>query len=198
VSREPSSEEDERSPLRRGVRAPSQSDAGRHGSRRVNRLSDYLSPADVRDQNLFFHEHPDHAYDRVEPDPLSGELGTFVWIRDVPDARIREMLEAVDDFTEHSLRAAWSWYMALSAGLHFWPDANHRTGQVTFAYAAAEAFNLDVALAPRDAEELVLRSKAWRNARVRRLTAHELSDPEHPYRELFKRFEDRLDVERIT
>ena len=63
------------------------------------------------------------------------------------DHRLRTIIAAFPPFDERTIRPAWSHYMALAAGVHPWPDANHRTASLTFSRAVRQGLQVECALA---------------------------------------------------
>jgi hypothetical protein len=102
---------------------------------------------------------------------------------------------------EDEARHAWSHFMAVGAGTHPWPDANHRTALLAFDLALVRSAGREVILAPAVAQKMIRKSKDMRDhdrlsrpGRARYYTIKELADPEHPYRRLFASFEDALEI----
>lgn len=89
--------------------------------------------------------------------------------------------------------------MALGAGTHPWPDANHRTALLSFDLAIRHALGLSLRLDPTAAQRLVTASKAMRDPeylrRGRYYTVKELAGPQHPYRTLMADYETDLVLE---
>lgn len=118
-------------------------------------------------------------------------------ISNVRDADIRRVLRAIDPFEREQGGAAWSHCMALFAGRHLFPDANHRTGLIAFNQAIFRAWSEVYLLIPAArGREMVEESKAMRDrdylALGRYYTAKELGDSNHPYRIVFRAFEPHL------
>lgn len=107
---------------------------------------------------------------------------------------LRGAIGAVAPFGEASLATAWSHHMALHCGIHFWPDANHRTAIIGFNVALQRALGWHVGMDPEAAKRCVIESKALRKTLYPRMTVANLADPEHPYRRLFAGFEPSLVV----
>jgi hypothetical protein len=123
-------------------------------------------------------------------------------ILNVQDSKIRRNLREVTNFARDSLPQAWSHHLAVNAGTHLWPDANHRTAMWSFGTAAILQFEVDVSLSADVAREMTRRSKAMRDAdylaRSRYYTVAELRSPTHPYRQLFAEYESRLVIEDLA
>ncbi len=120
-------------------------------------------------------------------------------IRNVPGRKIRRILEALDAVDGSRLPTAWSHFMAVGAGTHVWPDANHRTTMSVFSLFSERAFGQLVGLPSALAAEMVVASKAMRDGdrrnrpgKARYYTVEELADPTHPYRLLFAAYESAL------
>lgn len=163
------------------------------------RLSDILTVEHVREIHLRIFLDSEGEYLRNGADGLATQRQTEQRIRNVPGRRIARILRAVEPFDESSWTSAWSHFMALGAGTHPWPDANHRTAMVAFAEATHMAFNRVPKLAPADALRLVRSSKDLRDqrrrqriGRARYYTVAELALAAHPYRRLFASFESAL------
>ena len=165
------------------------------------RLVDLLSLEEVRAIHLRIFNDPDSQYLR------SGAFGDATHrqieqrIRNVEGHNLTRILRAIPEFDESNWRQAWSHYMAVAAGTHPWPDANHRTAMVTFAEAYFIAYRKLLQLQPDDARAMALSSKAIRDpARLKRpgkaryYTVEELADPQHPYRKTFRLYEPMLFV----
>jgi len=163
------------------------------------RLHELLSLEEVRAIHLRIFNDPESQYLR------SGAFGDATprqieqRIRNVEGHNLTRILRAVPAFDETNWRQAWSHYMALGAGTHPWPDANHRTAMVTFAEAYYKAFGKLALLQPDDARAMALASKTVRDparlnrpGKARYYTVEELADPAHPYRMVFKRYEPML------
>ncbi len=93
--------------------------------------------------------------------------------------------------------------MALAAGTHIWPDANHRTALLVFDLVLFRAIGRQVVLDPFTAQTMIRASKALRDGdrrarpgRARYYTVAELADSNHPYRRLYAGYESRLVVSR--
>jgi hypothetical protein len=117
-------------------------------------------------------------------------------IRNVKDHKIKRVIAPINDFSEASLATSWSLWMTLCAGTHVWPDANHRTGMVSFNIATQRAFGLFVGLPKATSIDLVRESKEigrkFVEAKERFYTVAELIDPAHPYRAVYQSYESRL------
>lgn len=159
-------------------------------------LPDYLSAEDVRRVNIAILEDASAGYMRSGPFRDLSRRDVLQRIRNVRDAAIRRNIRAVTEFEPGRLESAWSHHMAVNAGTHLWPDANHRTALIGFGLALERAFDSSATLEPSAAERLVRESKRMRDTefvdRKRYYTVAELADPDHPYRRLFASFEPRV------
>lgn len=159
-------------------------------------LIDVLSADDVRQIHLAIFR--DLGAEYLRSGPIGGMRRREVEqrIRNVQDSKVRRNLRAVAAFDMHEIQAAWSHHMAIWAGTHLWPDANHRTAMAIFNYATTKAWGLQAVLDDAAAGAMRRESKKMRDAdflaRHRYYTIEELSDPQHPYRQLFARYQDRL------
>ncbi len=164
-------------------------------------LADFLTPDELRAINLSIFQDPAQPYLR------SGPFGTATTreieqnIRNVPGRKLRRVIEALPQFDKAGIPAAWSHFMALCAGTHPWPDANHRTGHIAFAEACLKAWQVDLALSPHDAAALTGDSKKLRDPHRRAssgkatyYTVTDLADPNHPYRVLYRQYEAKLQL----
>lgn len=158
------------------------------------RVGAFVTPAVVRDFNLAeWRKGPDYYFGhnrrwrRPEHEILRGiEHPTF---------DVAAILQAVPEYpaTDDGVRAAWANHLALHAGCHAWPNANHRTAMLTFNFALAAAQSRVVGFThPERGEELVRQSHARRDADGGEYTVEELQDASHPYRRLFAGFSKEL------
>jgi hypothetical protein len=149
----------------------------------VKPLSDFLSPQDVREIQYALFDDASAEYLRSGPLGDQDPSKVSQRIRNVKSQKIRRTIDAVvvfDGESKRTIRPAWSHYMALVAGTHVWPDANHRTALLSFAMACKRAFHVDAALEPEEGAGLVSASKAMRDKeflrRGRYYTVKELAD----------------------
>ncbi len=163
------------------------------------RIGDVLLTEDVRRINLALFRDSGQAYLRSGAFGVEERRAIEQRIRNISGRRIRRILEAVPPFADSDIRPAWSHFMAVSAGTHPWPDANHRTALLAFDLAIVQASAQRIGLPVSRVAELVLASKAMRDGarrrrpgRARYYTIEELGDPDHPYRRLFAGFESDL------
>ena len=165
------------------------------------RIADQLGTEDLRQIHLAIFQDSAVQYLRSGPFGHAEHRRTEQRIRNVAGTKLRRVIGAVPEFSERGLPAAWSHFMAVAAGTHVWPDANHRTAIVAFDQATRSGLGLTIALAEDDAVNLVVASKAMRDRdfrdRSRYYTIEELADPDHPYRRLLATFEDWLIVEAL-
>ncbi|MBW3583112.1 MAG: hypothetical protein KY455_08450 [Euryarchaeota archaeon] len=135
-------------------------------------------------------------YLRSGPFGTSEHRATLQRIRNVKGQKIRRNLEALPPFDAETVRAAWSHNLAIWAGTHIWPDANHRTGISVFFLVTARSLKIHLVLDPEAAEEMVRHSKSIRDRhyldRGRYYTVEELADPDHPYRQVYAALEPSL------
>lgn len=160
------------------------------------RVGAFVTPEIVRDFNLgewrkgseyYFGHNP--RWRRPEHEILRGiEHPTF---------DVAAILRAVPVYpaTDEGVRAAWANHMALHAGCHAWPNANHRTAMLTFNFALAAAQSQAVGFTRAErGEDLVHQSHAQRDADGGEYTLEELQDASHPYRRLFAGFTKELTI----
>ncbi len=154
-------------------------------------LAVHLSADDVRRTHLKIFYDPEQPYDARESPQET--------LREILNARsgdITRLLRTVQLETEQTVPQAWSYHMAIWAGLHIWPDANHRTALYTFNMAARKALGLYVGL-PELASRVITRaSKEMRKAAGGYALA-DLTDPSHPYRRLWSLAEAALVIRRV-
>lgn len=160
------------------------------------RASFLLASEDVREVHVEIFQDMGSEYLRSGPFGTAEHRATLQRIRNVKGQKIRRNLEALPPFDEDMIRPAWSHNLAIWAGTHIWPDANHRTGLAVFALVTARAFGKLAILSPEDAERLVRRSKSIRDRdyleKSRYYTVEELADPDHPYRQVYAYLEPSL------
>jgi hypothetical protein len=117
-------------------------------------------------------------------------------IRNIHDSDIRKIIRAIAEFDEEQAPQAWSHFMALAAGRHLFPDANHRTALFAFNFPIFLEWGISYSLSPEDGKNLVAGSKEIRDPHKLRtsryFTIAELSNPKHPYRAHFASFEPKL------
>lgn len=170
-----------------------------NGQGRVIRLRDFLTAQDVQLLHLGLFDDPEESYLR------SGSFGSATSdqirqrIKNVKGQKITRIIDAVEPFDSTTWQAAWSHFMALSAGTHPWPDANHRTAMLGFAKAVYQAWGTILWMHDDDAVQMTQTSKAMRDAarraqagRTRYYTLAELQDAMHPYRQLFRHYQTRV------
>lgn len=167
----------------------------------MSRLRDHLKPEELREANLRFFDNLDGGYLRHGPfGDLSGADVRQI-IKNVSGRKLARIIDAFPSFEVEDIAENWSHFVALVAGTHVWPDANHRTAMEAFSVATARAFGLFVALDVPRARKLVTQSKPMRNAdfleRGRYYSVAELSDPSHKYRDLIAEFEGQLRIEPV-
>lgn len=161
---------------------------------RTFRVGERLSPAILREFNLGeWRKGPAYYFGkgkqwwRPEREILSG--------LNKPTYDVQIMLDAVPAYptTNAGIRKAWAHHMAVHAGCHAWPNANHRTAMLSFNFALAGASGKIVGFKDaRTGERLVTESHAQRDADGGEYTANELADANQAYRRLFARFAEEL------
>jgi hypothetical protein len=153
-----------------------------------NKSDPYATPADT-----------DRAISRVR----NGDLQTLIDAV-FTDATIAR-LNAIEHSTEgqRSLREIlavvgplWAKHMALHAGMHHWPDANHRTAIMTFNMALERHLGLNVHMDDGLADMMLLESKQIRRTLLRQglLKPDLLAAPGHPYHKLYRDNLANLDI----
>lgn len=160
------------------------------------RVGDHLTPAVVREFNLGEWRKGPAYYFGTGPQWWRPEHEILRGI-DHPTYDVQAMIDAVpaSPTTDEGLRAAWAHHMAVHAGCHAWPNANHRTAMLSFNFALAASQSKIVGF--KDAargEQLVKESHAQRDADGGEYTAEELADGKHAYRSLFAKFAQGLAV----
>jgi hypothetical protein len=154
------------------------------------RPGDYLTPAIVREFNLGEWRKGPAYYFGTTPNWWRPEAEILRGI-DQPTYDVQAMLDAVPSYpkTDPGIRSAWAHHMAVHAGCHAWPNANHRTAMLTFNFALAAAQAKIVGYQnPARGEELVEQSHAQRDKDGGEYTVGELASENHAYRQLFARF----------
>lgn len=164
----------------------------------MTNLGDVLTADQVRNLHLQVFRDAKAAYLRSGPQGGQTSRDIEQRIRNVQDSKIRKNLREIANFDLGTLRQAWSHHMAVGAGTHLWPDANHRTALMSFTYAAAITYGVAFFPGPAAAREMTTRSKARRDADFlarggRYYTREELRDPRHPYRALYAEYEALLE-----
>ncbi|MCA1818516.1 MAG: hypothetical protein LC620_00425 [Halobacteriales archaeon] len=140
--------------------------------------------------------------DYLKNEPWKTATDTLREIANVRNARLQDCIDAVflhtfDELQGRSsatpsellrvIRPAWVKHMALQCGLHFWPDANHRTAIVSFNGVLERLFGLNVFMDKDVATRMLTESKAVRPTMHHegKLTFSALLDPKHPYAAAF-------------
>ena len=156
------------------------------------RLSEHLRPEDIRSLNRELYKR-DAAYlaSDVWTEPATE---TLRHINNVKSSKVQAAINAVEPFEETEIPRAWSHHMALQCGIHFWPDANHRTAIIGFNLALERATGWNVVLGPEMGQRCVEESKAARKKLYPNMTMAKLADAEHQYRKVFAEFESALVV----
>ncbi len=160
------------------------------------RVGDSLSPAVVREFNLGEWRKGPAYYFGTTPEwhrPAAEVLRGI----DHPTYDVQAMIDAVPAYpaTDAGLRASWAHHMAIHAGCHAWPNANHRTAMLAFNFASAAALTKVVGFTqPSRGEALVDESHAQRDKDGGEYAVRELSNPAHAYRRLFDRYAKELTI----
>ena len=158
------------------------------------RVADFVTPAISREFNLGEWRKGPAYYFGAGPTWWRPETEILRGI-DHPTYDIQTMLNAIPPYptSDDGIRKAWAHHMAIHAGCHAWPNANHRTAMLSFNFALAAALSKIVGFnhAMRG-EELVTRSHAQRDKDGGEYTVDELADRKHPYRLLFAEFSKGL------
>lgn len=169
------------------------------GEDRPFRLIDHLDPENLRVLNHYFFETDDEDYLKSGPFGTDSHRRTEQRIRNVSGTKLKKLVQALPDFLAADVRQAWSHWMALACGRHFWPDANHRTAFYSFSAACNAAMDKRVSLDAAKMTAMGEESKAMRDPHKRKTgryySVHELADPDHPYRRLFTHYEKHLEFE---
>jgi hypothetical protein len=114
-----------------------------------------------------------------------------------PTYDVQAMIDAVWAYpsTDDGLRACWAHHMAMHAGCHAWPNANHRTAMLAFNAVARLELGLLVGFTnPTRGKRLVEDSHRQRDADGGEYTTQALSSEAHPYREIFARAAEDLAI----
>lgn len=170
---------------------------------------DKLRPEDIKTLNREASRSRDLPYVSSEPwrqvEQIQREIGnvknsdlqwcidqTFVGALDELAGRD---LVSVDD-VKRMLEHVWPLHMTLHCGLHFWPDANHRTAIRSFNLALERSLGLNVYMDEATALAMLAGSKALRPVLhgMRLLERHKLAQSDHPYRVYFGAFAHKLEV----
>lgn len=119
-------------------------------------------------------------------------------VRNLKDSKIRRMLEAVPDVEADQIADGWAVFMAVFAGRHVFPDANHRTSLSLFNNGLWSWFGKLIAMTPTVSGPLTRESKQMRDPHKLRTNDYysldELKNPNHPYRRLFASYVPKVIV----
>lgn len=158
------------------------------------RVGDHLTPAFVREFNLGeWRKGPAYYFGagrrwwRPAAEVLRGIEN--------PTYGVQDMIDAVPAYpaTDGGIRDAWAHHMAVHAGCHAWPNANHRTAMLSFNFALAAALGKIVGFTEATrGEQLVAESHAQRDADGGEYAVGDLSNGQHAYRLLFAKFAREL------
>ncbi|MBI2077933.1 MAG: hypothetical protein HYT80_06120 [Euryarchaeota archaeon] len=105
------------------------------------------------------------------------------------------MLNCIPEFDQNGIRSAWSHFMAVFAGRHIFPDANHRTALTLFNLGIWLEFGAMTVPGPEIGESMTKESKAMRDEfKLRTGPYYKPEDlgPDHPYRRIFAKYESGL------
>lgn len=119
-------------------------------------------------------------------------------VNNIKDSRLRKMARAIPPFDAKGIRPAWSFFMAVFAGRHVFPDANHRTALTLFAKCVAHEFGKMVYINAGPGGRLTKASKKmrdeYRRAHGQYYELADLINPKHPYRQLYAKHEGDLRI----
>lgn len=159
-------------------------------------IADVVTASDVKQIQFDIFDENQDEYLRAGPSGMRTGDDIRHQIVNVSESSIRQILRAVVIDEESAVRDAWAHFMALLAGRHLFPDANHRTAMTTFELAVERRFAVRVGLPADVSRAMVVESKAMRDraklARGSYYTVAELADPAHEYRALFARYAKHL------
>lgn len=164
------------------------------------RIADHLHGSDVKNQNHALHRAGNYHGSGGPTGPTMLSKDVEHRILAVREGDINKAIRSIPAFEpdQVSARRAWSHYMAVMCSRHFFPDANHRTASATFSLALHRATGDTCFLPKEHCPDMVHQSKALRDRdeagrlQHRRFTIADVADPEHPYRHVFRRFEQHL------
>ena len=167
----------------------------------MSRLRDFLKPEELREANLRFFDKLGEDYLRHGPYGDLARDDVRQIIKNVSGRKLSRIIDEFPSFEVEDVPENWSHFVALVAGTHVWPDANHRTAMEAYSVATARAFGLFVGLSSPNARKLVTYGKPMRDAdflaRGRYYSAFELADSSHKYRGLVAQFEADLKIETV-
>lgn len=156
-------------------------------------LADRLRPEDLRTINRKAFLDPNSNY--LKSDLLAvPPAHTLKEINNVKNSEIQEAIRAVTAFDEDSMRPAWSHHMSLHCGLHFWPDANHRTAVLSFNLALEREYGWHLGMSKEAALQMIADSKVFRRSNRSLLRIQNLRDPNNGYARFLQQFEDGLTI----
>lgn len=125
-------------------------------------LGEWIGPEHIRSIQFGIFSDLENPYLRSGPWGNADHRSIEQRIHNVRDHKSRRVIEAVPPFTPDDMPQAWSHFMALGAGTHPWPDANHRTAFLAFDLAMRHALQTSVGLDAADAKRMVEHSKRYR------------------------------------
>jgi hypothetical protein len=112
-----------------------------------------------------------------------------------PTYDVQKILDALPAYPVEQVSECWAHHMALHAGCHPWPNANHRTAHRGFNLALDRLYGWFVGFPTKDvSQQLIAESHAQRDADGGEYDAAELDDDTHAYRRLFGRYARKLIV----
>lgn len=153
-----------------------------------NRSNPYVTPADT-----------DHAISKVRNGDIQALIDAVFTATAVGrlDALTRgpETLRSLREVRD-VVGPMWAKHMALHAGMHCWPDANHRTAVMAFNLALDRHLGLNVCMEAKRADLMLLESKRIRKTLLAQgvLKPELLAAPGHPYHRLYWDNVPNLDV----
>lgn len=101
--------------------------------------------------------------------------------------------------TDVGVQQCWAHHMALHAGCHPWPNANHRTAHRGFNLALDRLRGLFVGFHDKAvSHRLIEESHRQRDLDMGEYTHGELADPQHAYRRLFMAYAEQLVIVPVT
>jgi hypothetical protein len=101
--------------------------------------------------------------------------------------------------TDLGVQQCWAHHMALHAGCHPWPNANHRTAHRGFNLALDRLRGLFVGFHDKAvSHQLIEESHRQRDQDMGEYTHVELADAQHVYRRLFSKYAEQLVIVPVT
>lgn len=110
-----------------------------------------------------------------------------------PTYDVQAILDALPPYAVDNWQDCWAHHMALHAGCHPWPNANHRTAHRGFNLAIDRMFGWFAAFREPDlGHQLIADSHQQRDADGGEYMIAELQDPSHAYRQLFRQYAGKM------